>query len=324
MNSVQVIGLPESQSALDPYTTALARHLQAPSESTLRRAYEIGRQGMCEIGLLELAATHHAALARLLAEIPPSEQESALRLAGEFLSESLSSYEMAHRGVQDAIDALHSMNETLEGEIRRIAQTVHDDAGQLLVAARLGLSLVSRDCPPRLRVRLKDAIAVLDQVDAQLRQIARELRPSVLDDLGLVRAVRFLADSISSRTGIRVQVESSCETRHATGVETAVYRVIQEALTNVARHAHARNVRIELRHEGGRLQCVIRDDGAGFDVTTVLSHANGSKGLGLLGIRERLSAVGGTVDVQSEPGRGTSLVVMIPMEECHADTSLAS
>ena len=253
-------------------------------------------------------------LARLLPRMgPPESLTQHLDRAQEFFGESLSPYEMAHRGFRDAISALHRLNETLEQEIQRIAHAVHDEAGQLLVAARLVMSDVSHELSPALQERLQEVGTILDQVEKQLRRLSHELRPTVLDDLGLVPALQFLTEGISRRAGLSIQVQSSLKGRCAPNIEIALYRVVQEALTNVTKHARAKNVAIQLTNVARNLHCLVHDDGVGFDSASTLSGKGGS-GLGLVGIRERLNAVGGTVQIDSVVGRGTELLVKIPME----------
>jgi signal transduction histidine kinase len=298
------------------YSRALEDYLSRGSEDALQSAYEIGRIALSDgLGLLEMVALHRAALAQLLPSMkPPESLNQHLDRAQEFFGESLSPYEMAHRGFRDAIAALHRLNETLEQEIQRIAHAVHDEAGQLLTAARLAMSGVAQDLSPSLQKQLREVGTILDQVEKQLRMLSHELRPTILDDLGLVPALRFLTDGISKRMELSIRIHSSLEGRYAPGVETALYRIIQEALTNVTKHARAKNVEIQLSNVANNLHCLVHDDGVGFDASSVLSCKE-RRGLGLVGIRERLIAVGGTLQIDSVVGRGTELLVKIPVEK---------
>jgi signal transduction histidine kinase len=295
------------------YADALRANLAETSEGALRRAYEIGRHGFAHgLGILELAAMHHEALARISTRNPGSAAlpEQIVR-AGEFFAESLSPYEMAHRGFREATSALRKLNETMEREIQRIAHSVHDEAGQLLDAARLAISAVGDDLPPLLRERLREVGCMLDRAETELRRLSHELRPTVLDDLGLVPALQLLAEGISRRAGLGIRIENSVTRRPPANVETALYRVVQEALTNAVRHSHARSATIQLASRGkGNLRCSIRDDGSGFD----LSMAQRG-GLGLIGMRERINAVGGRLQLRSQPGRGTELIADVPVED---------
>jgi len=202
----------------------------------------------------------------------------------------------------------------MEGEIKRIAHSVHDQAGQLFDAARLAMSRVGHDVSPVLQERLREIGSILDQAETELRRLSHELRPMILDDLGLVPALQVLAEGTARRSRIMVQFETSVEGRPPPRVETALYRIVQEALTNVVRHSRAKNVKIQLvRDAKGTLRCYFRDDGVGFDVVSILSRKERG-GLGLVGIRERLNAVGGSLQIRSELGWGTELRVEIPSD----------
>lgn len=297
------------------YSRALEDYLSRGGEDALQSAYEIGRIALGEgLGVLDMAALHHAVLAQLLPRMGrPESLTQCVDRAQEFFGESLSPYEMAHRGFRDAISALHRLNETLEQEIQRIAHAVHDEAGQLLVAARLAMSGVSHELSPALQGRLQEVGGILDQVEKELRRLSHELRPTILDDLGLVPALQFLTEGISRRAELSIQIQSSLKGRYAPSIETALYRVIQEALTNVTKHARAKNVEIQLSDVAKNLECLVHDDGVGFDLPSLLSSKR--SGLGIVGIRERLNAVGGTLQIDSVVGGGTDLLVKIPVEK---------
>jgi signal transduction histidine kinase len=210
--------------------------------------------------------------------------------------------------------ALRRLNETLEREIQRIAQAVHDEAGQLLVAAHLAVAEIERDPSSAVRKRLRGVRTILGQTEKELRRISHELRPTVLDDLGLVPALRLLAGNASRGGRLSVRVESALKGRPAPRIEVAVYRVVQEALANVARHARARNVSVRISADASKaLRCRVKDDGKGFDAASVLGRGE-PRGLGLIAMRERLHAVGGGLQIRSEPGRGTEILLSVPME----------
>lgn len=304
------------------YSEALEQYLAGGGESALRGAYEAGRLALAkDLGVLDMAALHHSALAKVvLGAHGQDEMQAKLSAASQFFAESLSPYEMAYRGYRDAVAALHHLNETLEQEVKRIAHAVHDEAGQFFVAVHLALAEVARELPPALRGKIKEVTHLLRQVEEQLRGLSHELRPTVLDDLGLVPAVRFLADGVSKRCSLPIYVESTLECRLLPAVETALYRIIQEALNNVTKHARAGNVRIQLDEDARGICCSIRDNGVGFHARALLS-GTGQKGLGLIGIQERLSAIGGTLQITSELGQGTLLLVTVPMENSSANSS---
>ena len=147
-----------------------------------------------------------------------------------------------------------------------------------------------------------------------MRRLSHELRPTILDDLGLLPALEALADSVSKRAGLSIRAHSPVRERYGQKIETAVYRVVQEALANAAKHADPTNVEIYLTRVDKDLQCVVQDDGIGFDAASLPAHLAARGGLGLIGIRERLNAVGGTLRIDSAAGRGTKLLIKIPVE----------
>jgi signal transduction histidine kinase len=151
---------------------------------------------------------------------------------------------------------------------------------------------------------------LLDSVEAQLRRLSRELRPSILDDLGLGPALDWLARGMAERTGIAITVQAAVERLPAT-VETALYRIAQETITNAVRHARASRVQVEVGRAGDAVWLSVRDDGQGFDVSPTLAR-RGDRGLGLIGIRERVEALGGKLIIESERGTGTALWVTLP------------
>lgn len=209
-----------------------------------------------------------------------------------------------------------------EEERRRIARELHDQMGQNLTALNLGLkSLLDTD---RRSDKLRSIVRPLQELATQtardLHRVALELRPAALDDLGLVKAVRNLTETWSIRCGIEVDLEASRyrSTGISPEIETTIYRIIQEALNNVAKHSGAKRVSLVLSRTTDNVQAIIEDDGCGFDVTRASSAANDRGRLGLLGIQERLGNVGGNLNVESVPGRGATLIVRIPVSKEHA------
>jgi two-component system sensor histidine kinase DegS len=271
-----------------------------------------------DIGVLELVTMHHDVLATISARADtPAIRERALRMGGQFLLDVLSPYEMRQRAYGDAVAAvaaLRQWNEVLEQEVKRIAHVVHDEAAQLLVAAHLAIADVMHESKPETQKGLLEVNRFLDQAGSHLRQLSHELRPTVLDDLGLAPGIRHLADSVSRRTRISISVKSSVRARLQPAVEVGLYRVVQEALANVTKHSRARKVKIEIKRKGNGIVCAVSDDGVGFD-PAALSSKNGSKGLGLVGMRERLKGLRGTLQIRSQPGHGSRLQFAVPLED---------
>jgi signal transduction histidine kinase len=306
------------------YRSAFGEYAQHGGEAALGRAYELGRRAITEKrSLMEIASLHHQALHGMLAEADGTARpQELLTAADEFLAETVCPYEMAHRGVQDAIAALRQLNETLEEEIKRIAYAVHDEAGQLLVAVHLALADFARELPGRQKEQLGRIEELLKQVEKQLRRYSHELRPTVLDDLGWIPAIRFLAEGVAKRASLSVTIKTAVTGRLPGPVEIALYRVVQEALTNATKHAKASRVWIRIGRQNRMLRCSIEDDGKGFDVQAAQSDRK-RRGLGLTGMRERLNAIGGTLSIDSAPGRGTKLLIQLPTEASNANSHRA-
>jgi len=298
------------------FKAALEDYLRKPDEAVLACAYELGRQCLANgLGVLDMAALQHRALmAALDGARTPEECIGKIKASETFLVEGLAPFEMIHRGVREANTALLRLNETLEEEVKRIAHLLHDEAGQLLAAVHIAIDDVARELPPAAREHMKKVKEFLDQIEVQLRGLSHELRPTVLDDLGVFPAIEFLIGGVAKRTGLSITLEGSEIGRFPTPIETALYRIIQEAVSNVSRHAQASRVSIQLQREAKAIRCSIRDDGIGFDVPSVLAK-KGERGLGLIGIRERLNALNGTLQIDSSPGRGTELHISIPLEK---------
>jgi len=304
----------------EEYRSAFGECTQRGGEAALGRAYELGRRAINEKkSLMEIVALHHQVLYKMLANARGPRQQELLAAATEFLAEALSPYEMAHRGVQDAIAALRRLNETLEEEIKRIAHAVHDEAGQLLVAVHLALADVARELPDPQKEQLGQIKELLNQVEKQLRQYSHELRPTILDDLGWIPAIRFLAEGVAKRANLSIQIKTTVSGRLAGAVEIALYRIVQEALTNAAKHSKANQVQIQIGRKNGAFCCSIEDDGVGFDVRATQSNFK-RKGLGLIGMQERLNGIGGTLSIVSSPGKGTRLLIQVPAEVSNANS----
>jgi signal transduction histidine kinase len=270
-----------------------------------------------------------AMLTRVLDAYEPAANRIATTVSAGFVQER----ERIIRQQQEAIrelsarrqaeQALRALNQRLEEEARRIAHALHDEAGQLLVSVYLALDTLLAQLQPEARERLTEIRALLEQVEAQLRRLAHELRPTILDDLGLKPAIEFLADGIWKRTGrLMVVVTASIGERLPGHVETAMYRIVQEALTNVIKHAQATQAVVHLVRHPDALVCSISDNGRGFDAKARSAHPH-SQGLGLIGMRERAASLGGMFSIDSTPGRGTTLKIVVPLKGavCHTGYS---
>jgi signal transduction histidine kinase len=227
-----------------------------------------------------------------------------LRLAENFAQRAAVAVDLSRRVQRDS---LRRVIEGQELERRRLARELHDETGQALTSILLGLKSVETadDVPAAVRELRQLVVGTLQDV----RRLAVELRPKALDDFGLVPAVERLVDTFSSATGIEVQLESRIgDSRLPSEVETTLYRVIQEALTNIAKHAGARSVSLLLVRRDSSVTAVIEDDGHGFTPT---DEAQG--GIGLAGMRERVALLDGRLLVESSPAAGTTLAAEVPL-----------
>jgi PAS domain S-box-containing protein len=206
-----------------------------------------------------------------------------------------------------------TMNKIEEDERRRIAREMHDELGQLLTALRLDISIMRRDLrtvpTATLEERMRTMIDLVDLTIKTVRRVATELRPAILDDFGLRAAVEHEVAAFAERTGIAVKLSISNDGVVGPDCASALYRMVQEALTNVARHSGA--TRVEVRIEGSeeRVEAELRDNGRGITEAEVNSLST----LGLVGVRERAYALGGNAIIEAMPGAGTRIFVCIPL-----------
>jgi two-component system, NarL family, sensor histidine kinase DevS len=232
--------------------------------------------------------------------------DTDLRLAETFASRAAVAVDLSER---IARDALRRVVDAQELERRRLSRELHDETGQALASILLGLKsleeTLENDASRAATADLRELVVGTLQ---DVRRLAVELRPSALDDFGLVPALEHLTSAFAEQTGIRVEFGAALGDRRLPGeAETAIYRIVQEALTNVVKHAHARQVSISLTRTEGSVKAVIEDDGQGFD------PAGPEGGHGLIGMRERLGLLGGRLQIESSAGSGTTVAVEVPV-----------
>jgi signal transduction histidine kinase len=293
------------------YQDALQSYLRDLGEEHLHRAYEMGRAALVAgLGVLEVAACHHVALTRVLAAGQAGDRTRAFDAAGRFLAESLSPFEMSHRGTRDAALALQRLNDTLENEAKRIGQALHNEAGQLLASVHIALAELGSSLPGPARDKVDQIVQLLKDSEDSLRDLSHELRPMVLEHLGLLPALRSLAEKLARRNHLSITVSGNNHARMPASIESAVYRAAQEGLNNVVRHARARSVRVRIRCGSRWVSCIVQDDGVGLSKPL---RREDNSGLGLIGIRERLGALGGSFRIVSRPQRGSTLLCVVPL-----------
>lgn len=267
------------------------------------RSLTYGRLGVHGLTVLSLLGL--AVFLRRNEALHTARREHASELA---LERDRLDREVAHRTAELTELAQH-LQTVREDERARLARELHDELGALLTAAKLDVARIRRMTkagPPEADERLKHMSELLDQGIALKRRIIEDLRPSALSNLGLIPALEILTAEFSQRSGLELSLELS-NTATEEADRLALYRLVQEALTNVLRHAKAKHIRVSLGEVDGWLQLSIRDDGQGFDPGAV-----GSGHHGLLGMRYRIESLGGTLQLLSAPGRGTLVVARLP------------
>ena len=233
--------------------------------------------------------------------------EEDVRLAEVFADRAATAVDLAKRVSRDVVQRVV---EAQEQERARLARELHDETGQALTSILLGLKgledVVDTSEGSASVAALRELVV---STLRNVRGLAVELRPTALDDFGLVPALERLAETFREKTGVEVAIEAQLgEARLEPSLETTLYRLVQEALTNVLKHADARHVSISLVRKDGSVSAVVEDDGRGFSPETPRREA-----LGLVGMRERVGLVGGRISIESAPGAGTTLAVEVPV-----------
>jgi two-component system sensor histidine kinase UhpB len=227
----------------------------------------------------------------------------------------------AHRGLLQKLS--EQVLAAQEDERKRIARELHDETAQALTTLLIRLKILEKArTPPEMRGQIDELRQLTADTLEAVRKLAIELRPTTLDDLGLVAALEAYTESYASRIPLRVDFsadgfdqQDGTGTRLPPQVELVLYRVVQEALTNAAKHAHANHVRVELRRSADEVVAAITDNGRGFDVEDVMRSRE--RGLGLFGMQERLALVQGQLLIDSVPGRGTRIQARVPVPTAH-------
>lgn len=267
------------------------------------RSLTYGRIGVHGLTLLSLVGL--AVFLRRNEALHAARREHAVELAQE---RDRLDREVARRTAELTELARH-LQTVREDERARLARELHDELGALLTAAKLDVARIRRmtKTAPDIDERLKHMSELLDQGIALKRRIIEDLRPSALSNLGLVPALEILTQEFAQRSGLQLSLELIDTTYTDDADRLALYRLVQEALTNVLRHAKAKHVRVSLGEADGWLQLHIRDDGQGFNPDAV-----GAGHHGLLGMRYRIESLGGTLQLLSAPGRGTLVLARLP------------
>lgn len=209
-----------------------------------------------------------------------------------------------------------------ELERRRVAMELHDELGQSLTAIKINLQSQMRFGAQQSDHLNAENVRIVEDALQQVRRIALALRPSMLDDLGLAPALRWMTEQTASRSGFTAELHTEiAQARLLPDVETACFRIAQEALSNIVRHAQAQHVVVGVRRVDQSLVLSIQDDGVGFDVAAMSDRAKAGKSLGVLGMQERATLVGGVLAIQSTPGKGSALHFECPWRTSEPETA---
>jgi signal transduction histidine kinase len=238
------------------------------------------------------------------------------------LADSVSSYldrKQAEAALRQTHERLQALSQQLmhvqEQERRHLARNLHDEIGQALTAVKMNLQTLQRGSDgPHIGASLSDSIDIIEHMMQHVRDLSLDLRPSLLDDLGLVSAVKWYVSRQAERAGWEAQILAEDSLSHLPAdMAVTCYRIVQEAVTNAMRHAEARHVSVML-HKGDReLDIIIRDDGVGFNVMHAHQRAAQGQSLGLLGMEERIRLLEGRLNIRSSPGNGTEVMASIPL-----------
>ena len=202
------------------------------------------------------------------------------------------------------------MLEDQEAAARRFSHELHDELGQSLTAVKTNLTALDGN-----HARVADCLRLVDEAIGNVREMSQLLRPTILDDFGLAASLRWLCEGFAQRTGIDVVCEAPFTGRLPDGAETHLFRISQEALTNIARHASAKHVRVQLEQAGGQVLLRISDDGRGLSPVS-----EKPRGLGLIGMRARAHSAGGDLEIRSRSGHGVLIEVRVPVgDEAHTN-----
>lgn len=228
-------------------------------------------------------------------------------------------------GSEEQIHALaNGLIHARDEEAKRIAHALHDESGQLLAMVYIALDEMTKGFSVTDKERVQTIKGLLDDVEERLRDLSHELHPAMLDHLGLLPSVEYLATQISKRTGLQINVSAGLNERLSPLLELALFRVVQEAFNNVVRHARAKTVNVRIMQDEVLIQCAIQDDGVGFNpVAAWWRQKHKGQGLGLAGMRERIEGIGGIFQILSAPGDGTKLFISVPREKCRDAQSAA-
>lgn len=301
-------------------TTVIIVNL-AMSRLVIRRLESVA-QTLSRFGRGQLGLRLSADSPDEIGELSAAFNRMGQRIQSEEVENRALSENLRHESIQ-RYRLLKRLITVQEEERKRVARDLHDDLGQDLAGLAVSVEAAERlidDQPQQAHVQLQRIRTLLAETTNRAYDIILSLRPSALDDLGLVPALRTHAERVLKDAAIQVELEAQNFSRRLPPeIETALFRTYQEALNNVVRHSGATSVHLKLATRGGLFEGEIADDGRGFDVHDFQSNGNSARGLGLLGMQERVVQYGGTLEVVSQVGRGTRIKISVPIPETHRE-----
>jgi PAS domain S-box-containing protein len=230
------------------------------------------------------------------------------------VTEQYEAKELLQKSYEEIRQLASNLQSIREDERTNIAREIHDELGQQLTGLKMDIHWLSRkvkNADDEINEKMKESIDLINATITSVRKIATDLRPSILDDLGLLAALEWQGEEFEKRSGTKVKfINKAGDMEVRPEVATAIFRIYQELLTNIARHANAGLVTALLDMEGNILRVSIKDDGVGFNTNTI----SNKKTLGLLGIKERTLLMGGTYEIKTEPGKGSETIISIPLK----------
>lgn len=200
-----------------------------------------------------------------------------------------------------------------EEERKKIARELHDEVGQTLTAIKINLEILKRKLDPELLSHIDESISLIDKTIEQIRSISLNLRPSLLDNLGLISALKWYVEKERKRSNLNFDyIFNFDQEKLDKDLAITIFRIVQESITNIIRHAKAKNVFLEIKEEEGRIRIIIKDDGVGFDTENIWKELKEGKALGILGIKERVDLFNGNLEIKSKEGEGTEIKIELP------------
>ncbi|UCH96399.1 MAG: PAS domain S-box protein [Candidatus Aminicenantes bacterium] len=204
-------------------------------------------------------------------------------------------------------------------ERSRLSKELHDQLGHDLVLLKSSVHAIGKqldDHQEFLEKECEDIIAAIEIIIENVRRISRDLMPSILEDLGLFASLQWLVENFSKQHAIDITLDmEDIDHLFSREVQVNLYRVFQETFTNISKHANARDVSVEVKKEGGHISFVVKDDGRGFELEKIMNRKFNEKGVGLITMKERMHMMGGSFEVHSQPGKGTIIKFMVPIED---------